>query len=143
MRALREQVVTQRQKCQLNRIMSSSRHLQYINIFELQTKVTNSWLQTNTRQIHGRNKQAWLLEYSIDPCDRGLKLRHRYQTYNTDLCHTNINLSIATTIQMWIHARYTKIHCNQGKSNECFKQIPRVFITSSVKYDSIHVITMI
>ena len=72
-------------------------------------------MQINTRQIHGGNKQAWLLEYNIDPYDRGLKLGHSYQTYNVDLCHIDANLSIATTIQMWIHARYTKLHCNLGK----------------------------
>ena len=75
-------------------------------------------MQTNTRQIHGRNKQAWLLEYSVDPCDRGLKLGHSYQTYNVDLCHKDANSSIATTIQMWIHVRYTKLHHNLGKRNE-------------------------
>ena len=72
-------------------------------------------MQTNIGQIHERNKQAWLLEYSIDPCDRGLKLGHSYQAYNVDLCHTDANLSIATTIQIWIHARYTKIHRNMGE----------------------------
>ena len=72
-------------------------------------------MQTNTRQIHEWNKEAWLLEYSVDPCDRGLKLGHSYQTYNVDLCHTDANLSIATTIQMWIHARYTKLHRNLGE----------------------------
>ena len=73
-------------------------------------------MQTNTRKIHGRNKQAWILEYNVDPCDRGLKIGHSYQTYNVDLCHTDSNLSIATTIQMWIHARYTKLHRNLGKA---------------------------
>ena len=87
-------------------------------------------------------EQAWLLEYKVDPYDGGLKLGHRYQTYNIDLCHTDTNLSIAMTIQMWIHARYTKLHHNLGKINEHFKQIPRVFVSFSAKYDSIHVITM-
>ena len=64
--------------------------------------VSSSWLQTNTRKIHERDKQTWLLEYSVDPCDRGLKLGHSYQTYNVYLCHTDANLSIATTIQVWL-----------------------------------------
>ena len=72
--------------------------------------------------------------------NRGLKLGHSYQTYNIDICHTDTNLSIAMTIQMWIHARYTKLHRNQGKINERFRQIPRVFISSSKKYNYIHVI---
>ena len=83
-----------------------------------------------------------LLEYNLDPCDRGLRLGHSYQTYNVDLCHPDANLSIAMSIKMWFHARYTKLHRNLGKSNEHFKQIPRVFVSSSTKYDSIHVITM-
>ena len=87
--------------------------------------------------MHGRDKQAWLLEYNIDACDRELKLGHSYKTHNVDLCHTDANLSIATTIQMWIHARYKKLHCNLWKRNERFKHIPRVFISSSTKYDSI------
>ena len=99
-------------------------------------------MRTNTRKIYERNKQAWLLEYSVDPCDRGLKLGHGYQTYKVDLCHKDVNLSIATTIQMWIHARYTKLHHNLGKAMSA-KQIPKVFISSSTKYDSIHLITMI
>ena len=71
-------------------------------------------MQTNTRQIHERNKQAWLLEYNVDPCDRGLTLEHSYQTYNVYLCHTDANLSIATTIKMWIHAgtSYNILHHN-------------------------------
>ena len=64
-------------------------------------------MQTNTRKIHETNKQAWLLEYNVDPCDIGLKIGHRYWTYDVDLCHTDAILSIAMTIQMWIHARYT------------------------------------
>ena len=75
---------------------------------------------------------------------RRLKFGHSYQTYNVDLCHIDTNLSIATTIQMWIHARYTKINRNLGeKGMSTFKQMPRFFISSSTKYDSIHVITMI
>ena len=62
---------------------------------------------------------------------------------NVDLCHIDTNLSITTTIQMWIHARYAKLHHNLGKRNERFKQIPRVFVSSFAKYDSIHVIAMI
>ena len=99
-------------------------------------------MQTNTRKIHERNKQAWLLEYSVDPCDRGLKLGHSYQTYNVELCHTDTNLIIAIAIKMWIHARYTKLYRNLGKAMST-KQIPKVFISSSTKYDSIHVIIMI
>ena len=100
-------------------------------------------MRTNTRQIHERDKQAWVLEYIVDPCDKGLKLGHSYQTYNVDLRHTDANLSIATTIQMWIHARYTKFYPTWEKINECFKKLPKVFVSSSTKYDSIHVITMI
>ena len=76
------------------------------------------------------------------PCDRGLKLGHSYQTYNVDLCHTDTNLSISTTIKMWIHARYTKLHRNVGKAMRD-KQIPKVFVSSSTKNNSIHVITII
>ena len=121
---------------------SSTKHLQYINTFDSWGNVSSSWLQTNTRQIHERDKQTWLLEYSVDPCDRGLKLGHRYLIYNVDLCHIDVDLSIAATIQMWIHARYTKLHHNLGKAMSG-KQIHRVFISSSTKYDFIHVITMI
>ena len=73
------------------------------------------------------NKQTWLLEYNVDPCDRGLKLGHSYQTYNIDLCHTDANLSISTTIQMWIHAGHIQLHRNLGKAMSA-KQVPRVFI---------------
>ena len=50
-------------------------------------------------------------------CDRGLKLRHIYQTYNVYLCHIDANLSISTTIQMWIHAgtSYNILHRNLGR----------------------------
>ena len=65
------------------------------------------------------------------------------KSYNVDLCHTDANLSIAMTIQMWIHARYTKLHRTLGKRNEHFKLTPRALISSSTKYDFIHVITMI
>ena len=78
-------------------------------------------MQTNTRNIHERNEQSWLLEYNVDPFDRGIKLGHIYRKYDVDLCHTDTNLSIATAIQMWIHARYTKLYRNLGKRNECFK----------------------
>ena len=76
-------------------------------------------MKTNTKNIHERNIQPCLLEYNVDPCDRGLKLGHSYQTYNVDLCHTDTNLSIATTIQMWIHARHTKTPSQPRESNEC------------------------
>ena len=85
--------------------------------------------------------QAWILEYNVDPCDRGLKLGHSYQKYNVDLCRTDSNLSIATTIQIWIHALHTKLHRNLERAMNA-KQVPRVFISSSKKYNSIHVITM-
>ena len=79
--------------------------------------MSSPWLQTNTRKIHGRDKQTWLLEYNVDPCDRGLKLGHSYQTYNVYLCHIDANLSIAMTIQMWIHAgtSYNILRRNLGK----------------------------
>ena len=81
------------------------------------------------------NKQAWILEYIVDPYDRGLTLGHSYWTYNIYLCHIDANLTIATTIQMWIHARYSKLHRNLGKAMSA-KQVPRVFVLSSAKYDS-------
>ena len=78
--------------------------------------VCSSWLQTNTRKIHERDKKPWLLEYNVDPCDRGLKLGHSYHIYNVYLCRTYANLSIDTTIQMWIHAgtSYNILHRNLG-----------------------------
>ena len=48
-----------------------------------------------------------------------LKFGHIYQTYNVDLCHTEANLSTATNIQMWIHARtHTNTPSQPGESNE-------------------------
>ena len=64
-------------KNQLDR-RSTTRNLQYINTFESWTNVSSSWLQTNTRKIHERDKQTRLLEYSVDPCDRVLKIGHSY-----------------------------------------------------------------
>ena len=54
---------------------------------------------------------------------RRLKFGHSYQTYNVDLCHTDANMSTATDIQMWIHARnHTKYSITTwGESYECFQ----------------------
>ena len=96
---------------------SRTRHLQYINTFDSWANMSSSWLQTNTRQIHERDEKSWQLEYNVDPCDRGLKIGHSYQIYNVYLCHTDANLSIATTVQMWIHAgnSYNILHRNLGR----------------------------
>ena len=56
----------------------------------------------------------------------GSKFEHRHDHTNVDPC--------------WIY----KTPLQPGeKEMSAFKQIPRVFISSSTKYDSIHVITMI
>ena len=72
-------------------------------------------------------------------------LGHSYQKYTVDLCQMNTNSSIAMTIQIVIHGgtSYNILHCNLGESYECFQHISRVFVSTSIKYDSIHVITMI
>ena len=52
--------------------------------------------------------------------ERRLKFGYSYQTYNVDLCHINANLSTATNIQMWIHARtHTNTPSQPGESSEC------------------------
>ena len=54
---------------------------------------------------------------------RRLKLGHSYQTYNVYLFHTDTNLSIATTIQMWIHATtHTNTPLQPGERNEHFNR---------------------
>ena len=125
---------------------SSTRHLQYINNFESWENMSSSWLHTNTRQIHERDYQTWVLEYSIDPCDRGLKPGHSYQIYNVDLCRIDTNLSIAIAKQMWIHAgnSYNILHRNLGRKLwVLFNRHPGSSSRLPHKYNYIHVITMI
>ena len=48
-----------------------------------------------------------------------LKLGHRYQIYNVDICHTYANLSTSMTIKMWIHSRnHTNIPSQPREINE-------------------------
>ena len=76
--------------------------MQYITLWNM-SQMTQKWLYTNTIQIHVRYKQSWLLRYNINPWGR-IKFGHSYQTYNVDLRHTDTYMSIATYIQLWIHA---------------------------------------
>ena len=50
---------------------------------------------------------------------RRLKLVHKNQTYNVDLCHSKENLSTTMNTQMWIHARnHTNTPSQPSESNE-------------------------
>ena len=94
------------------RLFCSTFTLCYISIW------LTTWLSTNTMQIDVRYKHSWILRYNVDPWRR-LKFGHRYKTYNVDLSNTDANMSIATNIQMWIHAmNHTNTPSQPRESNE-------------------------
>ena len=83
-------------------------------------------------------KQSWLLKYSVDPCEEDSNLdittRHTMYIYVKQMKIWAQQKTYKYGSMLWI---IQILHCNLGKEMNA-QQKPRVFVSFSTNYDSIH-----
>ena len=78
--------------------------------------------------------------YTVDPYRYDSNLNIATKKYTVDLCVKDSNLNIATRHTMWIYATVHRIYSN---ATWICQKISRVFISTTLQYESNHVNTCV